>query len=184
MARGRAPRRRQANERHLGARTGPPSQEGAPAADALSSEGGDRSAPADQGDDADANGARDEGTNELGFFWCQLTANDSTSARIRENGHRCKHRRRKEVRSVRPDGHFQEVGLIQCNTDRSVHYLKDASGKLKLVLATVVDDILATGEKETFDAVIAELAEERKGPPPDQISTIHFYLTHFSYAQY
>lgn len=65
----------------------------------------------------------------------------------------------KEVRSVRPDGHFQEIGLIQCNTDRSVHYLKDASGKIKLVLAAVVDDILATGEKETFDAVIAELAE-------------------------
>lgn len=44
----------------------PPAQEGAPAADALSSEEGDRSASADQGDDADANGARDEGDERAG----------------------------------------------------------------------------------------------------------------------
>jgi hypothetical protein len=55
--------------------------------------------------------------------------------------------------------HFQKVGLVQSDTDRSVHYLKDSNGKIKLLLATVVDDILATGEKETFDAVIAELTE-------------------------
>ena len=54
---------------------------------------------------------------------------------------------------------FKKVGLIESDTDRSVHYLKDSTEKVKLVLATVVDDILATGEKETFDSVITELTE-------------------------
>ena len=55
--------------------------------------------------------------------------------------------------------HFQNVGLTQCDTDRSVHYLLDENGKLKLMLATVVDDIIATGERETFDDIIAKLTE-------------------------
>lgn len=55
--------------------------------------------------------------------------------------------------------HFRKVGLIQCTHDRCVYYLKDANGKIKLMVATVVDDILVTGLETSFRDIIEKLAK-------------------------
>lgn len=99
--------------------------------------------------------------------WDTLANKDDDSKGTGSNGSRI-YRLVKSIYGLKQSGRnwaqhlnekFQKVGLVQCNTDRSVHYLLDESGKLKLMLATVVDDILATGERETFDDIIAKLTE-------------------------